>query len=91
MGSGDYINWVVSISHPLTDPKRHEIHTTFYASSKHFTDEFFARMQLSHYILGVLSLQMSRDIHYGDKSCYAKNTSNLDLVAKCTGISDGEK
>ena len=48
-------------------------------------------MQLSHYILGVLSLQMSRDIHYGEKSCYAKNTSNLDLVAKCTGISDGEK
>ena len=55
------------------------------------TDEFFERMQLSHYILGVLSLQMSRDIHYGDKSCYAKNTSNLDLVAKCTGISGGEK
>ena len=49
------------------------------------------RTQLNHYILGVLSLDMARDIHYGDKACYAKNASNSKLVAVCTGISDGEK
>ena len=47
-------------------------------------------MQLSHYILGVLSLEMARDIHYGDKTCYAKNTSNLELVSSCSEIADGD-
>ena len=50
-----------------------------------------ARTQLSHYILGVLSLEMARDIHYGDKTCYAKNTSNMESVASCSEISDAER
>jgi hypothetical protein len=32
--------------------------------------------ELNHFLLGVVSKEVSRDVHYGDKACYGKNVTN---------------